>query len=106
MRYEYINKFKYYVLMNNFGKNFSLFTIITSVFLIIYILYRSQITYEGLNNSYYNKYYLTFTVGIEAADVICVLNTVRIIQCFLGDLIIISQAFGRFGIFFLKGKSN
>lgn len=48
--------------MKNFGKKFSLLTILISIFLFLYILYRSQITYDGLNNSYYNKYYFIFLI--------------------------------------------
>tara|TARA_A100001011_G_C14300873_1_gene840716 strand:+ start:67 stop:1482 length:1416 start_codon:yes stop_codon:yes gene_type:complete len=47
--------------MKKFGKFFSYSLIITSIFLLIYITYRSQITYEGLNNHYYNKYYYIIT---------------------------------------------
>ena len=54
--------------MKNFGKKFSLLIILISFFLFIYILYRSQITYNGLNNSYYSKYYfiflITFALGV------------------------------------------
>ncbi len=54
--------------MKNFGKKFSLLIILISFFLFLYILYRSQITYDGLNNYYYNKYYfiflITFVLGV------------------------------------------
>ncbi len=47
--------------MQKFGKFFSLLIIFFSISLLLYILYRSQITYEGLNNTYYNKYYFIFS---------------------------------------------
>lgn len=47
--------------MQKFGKIFSVLTIFFSISLLLYIAYRSQITYEGLNNTYYNKYYFIFS---------------------------------------------
>ena len=47
--------------MQKFGKIFSALIIFFSISLLIYILYRSKITYEGLNNTYYNKYYFIFS---------------------------------------------
>ena len=46
--------------MRNFSKHFSIFLVIISILLFSYILFRSQITYNGENNSYYQKYYFIF----------------------------------------------
>ena len=43
--------------MKNFRKFFSIILIILCLSLFIYIIFRSQLTFEGKNNDYYNKYY-------------------------------------------------
>ena len=60
--------------MQKFGKIFSLLIVFFSILLLLYILYRSQITYEGLNNTYYNKYYFIFSFFLLFATINFKLN--------------------------------